>query len=219
MSIFNLKTTNEQLSSSNQGLTDYRYQELQSLQNSSGSDFSKGELVYRWQFSNSTWWIPNKSYMRVRLKFNILPAGKSKVIGLSMNAANNLFSNMQYKIADQTVSQITDNYAPTASLKTRMLKSGGWLNTYGQSTNMWGSQLKDNIETLQDEDDILTNSFLPNAGNLALASGTGDITYTQGTNTDDVKGTGTANTTFDTANINLEGRRVGWSPSNNCNDR
>lgn len=166
MSIFNLKTTNEQLTSSNQGLTDYRYQELQSLQNSSGRDFAKGELVYRWQFSNSTWWIPNKSYMRARIRLNILPAGESKKIGLSMNAGNCLFSNMQYKIADQTVSQINDNFSPTATLKTRMLKSGGWLNTYGQSTNMWGASVADNIEKLQDEDDKIGDQLLPSGGNI-----------------------------------------------------
>lgn len=164
-SIFDLKTSNTELSSSNQGLTNYRYQELQPLKNSTLNDFAGGEQTYRWTYGSNTWFIPNKSYMRIRAKLTITDPQNKKGIVPNMNMANCLFSSAQFKVADQMVSQLTDNYTQVSTLKSRMMNSGDWLNTYGTDTNMWNVHPEVRMSMLRKHNignnvnDLHTNGF------------------------------------------------------------
>ena len=124
-SIFDLKTKNTELSSANQGLANYRYQEVQALKSIAGDQFGNGEIVYRWTFGSNKYWIPNKSYFKVTCKLTDNAGNKIEVtdnLALSMNSVPQLFQSMQYKIADQMVSQITENLAQVDSIKNRMKK-------------------------------------------------------------------------------------------------
>ena len=151
-SIFDLKTRNDEFSSSNQGLTNYKYQEVQSLKSVSGTNFADGQLVYRWTYGAQKYWIPNKSYVKITCKLTfpdstvVSPPDTKRTqlktsddIAPVMNTAPNLFQSMQYKIADMMVSQVTENLAQVDTLKNRMSKSGHWLNTVGKSNNFWQS--------------------------------------------------------------------------------
>lgn len=145
-SIFELKTKNTDLSSANAGLTNYRFQEVQSLKNISGTSFPDGQITFRWTYGSNKYWIPNKTYMKVTVKLTNNAGAQIKnsdQIALSMNTVPQLFQSMQYKIADQMVSQITENLAQVDTLKNRMKKSGYWLNTIGQATNQWKSDFID----------------------------------------------------------------------------
>ena len=179
-SIFELKTRNDQLSSSNQGLTNYKYQEVQSLKSASGANFSDGQLVYRWTYGAQKYWIPNKSYVKIQCKLEnarIYNEPREKAMGggetvfeikrkqlyiddniaLSMNAAPQLFQSMQYKIADMMVSQVTENLAQVDTLKNRMNKSGHWLNTVGKSNNYWQACFQDRLREVANVNEINTN--------------------------------------------------------------
>ena len=145
-SIFDLKTKNSDLVSANQGLTNYKYNEIQSLKSVSGSNFSQGQITYRWTYGNQKYWIPNKSYLRVSCKLTRpvdentglqLPLNDENNIALAMNACPHLFQTAQFKIADMTVSAITQHLAQVDTLKQRQNQSRQWLETIGKATNNW----------------------------------------------------------------------------------
>lgn len=139
-SIFDLKTKNSELSSANQGLSNYKFQEIQSLRNIVGSKFPDGEIVFRWTYGSSKYWVPNKSYLKIRMALtnpdgSRLPLEKS--ITYAMNTIPLLFQASSYKISDITVCTITQNLAQIDSLKNRMYHSDSWLQSIGQSNNNW----------------------------------------------------------------------------------
>lgn len=144
-SIFDLKTKNSQLSSANQGLSNYKFQEVNSLRTVTGDNFPDGEIVFRWTYGSSKYWIPNKSYVKIKMKLTN-PSGsrlsQSKNICWAMNTVPGLFQSSSYKIADQTVCSITQNLPQIDSLKNRMNKSDGWLQSVGQSNNNWTHSFK-----------------------------------------------------------------------------
>lgn len=160
-SIFDLKTQNKDLSSANQGLSNYHYQEIQPLRSVLSNNFYNGEMVFRWTYGSNKFWIPNKSYFRIRLKLTdsagVLLTANSDIV-LAMNTAPCLFQTISYKISDQTVCAITENLAQIDSLKNRMNKSGNWLNTIGHSLNNWGAS----YECRENKSFTLGGSNIPN---------------------------------------------------------
>lgn len=148
-SIFDLKTKNSELSSANQGLSNYKYQEVQSLRSIVGNKFPDGEIVYRWTYGSSKYWLPNKSYLKIRISITN-PDGsrlpRNKNIAWGMNTAPLLFQSSSYKIADQTVCSITQNLPQIDSLKNRMYKSKSWLSSIGNSNNNWDHSYRNREE-------------------------------------------------------------------------
>ena len=139
-SIFDFKTSNKDLEGSNQGLSNYRYQEVQSLRSVTGTNFPDGEIVYRWGSGGNKYWIPAKSYLKVRLQLrdeNGLPIQQLDNLIYSMNTVPQMFQSMSFKIADQTVCALTQNLSQVDTMKNRMTKSAGWLNSIGHSRNYW----------------------------------------------------------------------------------
>ena len=150
-SIFDLKTQNKDLSSSNQGLSNYKYIEVQPLRSVVGNNFINGELIFRWTYGSNKFWIPNKSYIRIRLNLTgtaLALLRTTSNLALSMNTAPQMFQSMSYKISDQTVCSITENLTQIDTLKNRQSKSGAWLNTIGQSLNNWHASFEDREQKL-----------------------------------------------------------------------
>lgn len=145
-SIFDLKTQNKDLDSANQGLTNYKYQEIQSLRSVTGGNFQEGEIVYRWAYGANKYWIPEKSYFKIRLTISTVLGDhlvQDNNLTLSMNPAATLFQNISYKCADQTVCTITENLPQIDTLKNRMSKSGSWLNKTGQNLSWMIASFKE----------------------------------------------------------------------------
>lgn len=140
-SIFDLKTANKDLDSANQGLTNYKYQEIQSLRSVVGSKFPDGEIIYRWSYGANKYWIPNKSYFRIKYSLATVNGVLDQLanLTLAMNPASTIFQTSTYKIADQTVCSITENLPQIDTIKNRQNKSGSWLSKTGQALNWWGA--------------------------------------------------------------------------------
>ena len=150
-SIFDLKTKNSELSSANQGLSNYKFQGLQSLRAVSADKFADGEIVFRFTFGSSKFWLPNKSYLKMKLKLTDVDGtrlSQAKSIAWAMNTVPLLFQASSYKIADQTVCSITENLPQIDSLKNRMYKSDGWLQSVGQSNNNWSHSYRKRAENM-----------------------------------------------------------------------
>jgi len=147
-SIFDLKTKNSDLSSANQGLANYRYQEVQSLRNVQSNKFADGEIIYRWTYGSNKYWIPSKSYLKITVKLtddggDLLNAGDN--LCFAMNTAALLFQASSYKIADQTVCNNTQNFPQISCLRSRLTRSDAWLQGIGQSTNNWSHKFEERL--------------------------------------------------------------------------
>lgn len=145
-SIFDVPTSKEELSSTNQGMSEIFWREVQPLRNlidsNSISNFGNGIISIRWDLNSQTWWIPNKSYFRLRCKYtdkNGNPLQVSDDIAPSMGVAGNLFQKMQFKMANQTICSVDENMAECESYAIRQQKTGQWMRDLGTDLNMWES--------------------------------------------------------------------------------
>jgi len=153
-SIFQLKTKNSELISANQGLTNYHYQEVQAVKSVTGSQFPGAQISYKWNYGNDKYWIPNKSYMKITIKLtgpnnivggNIITTALTSLnkLAFSMNTCAGLFQACQFKMADMTVCQVTENLAEVDTLKQRQRQSRQWMKSIGATTNNWSPSWKE----------------------------------------------------------------------------
>jgi hypothetical protein len=142
-SIFDLKTSPDQLESSNNGVTKDSYEKITATRDVFRNNFSNGSINFKWTTAQSKWWIPNKTYIRMRVELSNLAGtssvGRSVDIAPCMNQMATLFQSAEFKINDTTVSKIGDFLAPIDTLDTRLNKSRGWIDSIGASTNFWAS--------------------------------------------------------------------------------
>lgn len=145
LSIFDLPTKKEDLASINQGMADLRFDEVQALRNVSddlaNKRFPGTKIVYRWDYANGKWWLPSRSYFRMRCKLTksdgVTPLSVTDGIAPNMGLADALIQQVSYTIADKTVEEISNNYSQIAALKTRLTKTGQWMRTTGNNLNFW----------------------------------------------------------------------------------
>ena len=144
--MFNLKTDQSQLSSANSGVTNLKYDQIVPTRDISGGQFSGGPIVFRFENSGEKWWLPSKSYIRMRCKLTkadgTTPLTVSDDIAPNFGLASNLFQSMDFQVANKVISRTTDYVAQVDALKKRLHKSKGWMDSIGASTNFWESDFK-----------------------------------------------------------------------------
>lgn len=201
MSIFNLKTSIKEVESYGSHSKYIKYEQYKASRVVKEDAFPNGDIVYDVRTYGDRWFIPNRSYLKIRcsltktdgtileLDDNVAPA---------MNLAPNLFKSMEFKINGRTVSSVNNHLAQVDTLCARLSKSDSWLSTVGKSSNFWspylGSRLNDvcaNGKTLN-ESAVLDSVLSPNLGFVngngtalqenafELNNTTGVITYHQG---------------------------------------
>ena len=144
MSLFDLKTSIDEIESSNHGILRKNMRQVTCLRDVSTS-FSTAIQNYRWELSGTKWWIPSKSYFRVRCsltKANGTPLELKDGIAPAMGLCGNLFQSIDFKMADQTVCRIDRNLAQIDVLKNRLSKSRSWNKSVGVSTNFYEQDFK-----------------------------------------------------------------------------
>ena len=68
--MFNLKVNQSELKSSNQGVSKMAYDQQAPTRDVTGSSFPNGAIHYKWSVGGSKHWVPNKSYIRARVKIS-----------------------------------------------------------------------------------------------------------------------------------------------------
>ena len=138
MSIFNLKTSPEELKSSNYGISDFKYVEYTPSRDVTGKSFANGRFVIPFELSSEQWWIPSRSYLRLRCELNDARDNQLSVsdsIGPNMNLAANLFQSMELHLNGKPVSRCSDHVAEVDTLEQRLHKSKAWMESIGASIN------------------------------------------------------------------------------------
>ena len=145
VSIFDLKTSVEELSSANEGTSRMDYEQHPPTRSVQGANFPNGAIHFRWQTSGQKWWLPSRSYLRLRCllgKADATPLELSDDIAPNMDLCASLFQNMEFRINDKTVSRVSDFVPQVDALETRLRKSSSHIDTVGNATNFWQDQFK-----------------------------------------------------------------------------
>jgi hypothetical protein len=197
-SYFNLPTHEETLATVDH--LDSAIRQVSSDRNISGSNFNNGSISYTWSGSaDDKWWIPSKSYLRLRCKLtkpNGDPLNRADGIALAQNAGALLFDNVEFMIGGKTVCQTTHLLPEVETLRNRMTKSQGWMEGCGGASGLWGSYAERLNLTSGDKPpakglNTLQWKVVGSAAGLTVGS---DMTWTKSTRKLTLVGLGTADT-------------------------
>ena len=138
--IFDLKQSASELPSLNQGTAKLIYEQHPPTRDVTGTNFPNGSIHIRWQVSGTRWWIPSRSYIRMRASIKSVAVANgaaiqptlSSDVAPNMELMANLFQSLEFRIADKTVARTSDYVAQVDALEKRITKSQSWLNSVGK---------------------------------------------------------------------------------------
>ena len=159
MSIFNLKTEIKDLDSSS-NCTDLKYSEYLPTKNSVDSAFYGSRFVIPFEMTSGEWWLPSRSYLRLRVDFhkkdnagNVIPLTVEDAIGPAYNFAASLFQSMEFQLNGETISKCSQYVAEVDCLENRLSKSKSWLESVGGSVNFLYSDVNKRINMVASNGD------------------------------------------------------------------
>jgi hypothetical protein len=145
-SIFELPSDLKQILGSTEQLARMTYEQVPATREISNTNFSNGAISFKFSMSGQKHWVPNKSYLRTRVKLTksngVNQLALSDNVAPNMNLSACLFQSAEFRMGDKTVSRISDNLAQVDALETRLNKSKSWLDGAGASTNFWQKDFK-----------------------------------------------------------------------------
>lgn len=147
-SIFDLKTSVNELSSANQEASRMQYEQQAPTRDVTQNNFSNGAIHFRFQTSGQKWWVPSKSYLRFRCQLTKADGTQltnADKIAPAMNIAPALFQSMEMRINGKSVSRVADFVPQIDSLDNRLNKSASHLDSIGNSTNFWQSSYSERL--------------------------------------------------------------------------
>lgn len=162
MSIFSLKQSPEELSSANDGVSDYKFLEVQPTRDVTGAAFANGLFRMEWENSPTQWWIPSRSYMRMRCQ---LAAGDGaqlstfRQVAPNINLAANLFQSMELQLNGKTISKCSDHVGEVDTLEQRLHKGKAWTDSVGASINWLQESIGDRINQVSSDGAENTNTL------------------------------------------------------------
>jgi hypothetical protein len=141
MSLFNLKTSESQLKSTNSGISKSSYDKISATRDISDETFDNSAINYKWSVSGNRWWVPSRSYLNIRVKIHQGDNSSIPTTGatLSPGAAACLFQGAELRLNGKTISHIPDNLPQIYAENLRTMKSKAWLDSVGASTNKWSN--------------------------------------------------------------------------------
>jgi hypothetical protein len=144
-----LKTQQNELTASNLGTNRLSYEQKPPSRDITNDNFPNGAIHIKWECNGTKWWMPSKSYLRVRCaltKPNGDPLYVDDNIAPNMGLCANLFQSAEFRINDKTITRISDFMPQIDSLETRLNKSKAWIDSIGNSTNLWQKETQERIE-------------------------------------------------------------------------
>lgn len=144
--VLDLPTSAAQLPELNKGISRFQYDQHAPTKDITGDAFARGQIHTRFEISGTKRWVPSKSYLRMRCSLTKTGGAtqleSSDDVAPNMGLMSNLFQSAEFRIADKTVSRISDYMPQVDALKTRTSKSRAWLESTGQAVNMWEADVK-----------------------------------------------------------------------------
>ena len=143
MSLFDLKTSEAELSPSNNGQAKMDWVQIPPDRDITDFNFHNGAIHIRWEVSGPQWWVPGRSYVRIRFSLKDHQANAAALTNASgivpnMLLASNLWQSMEFRINGKVISRCSGNVAQIEALDTRLHKSRGWMDSVGKTTAFTG---------------------------------------------------------------------------------
>lgn len=199
MALFNLPSSASELVSANQGTANAQYRQITSTRNVQTTAFHNGVIQFRFETGGNSWFVPDKSYFRIRFKYlqvreddgAFLPPLTSGDMAPSMGLASQLMQSVEVRLNGQTVERIGERLSLIDALKTRMGKSKAWLDSVGKNTNFWSESFESRKQDIsvdgysQCEDMMYTPSYETSPIMTSVQAGftpTASFQYTVNTN-------------------------------------
>ena len=173
-SIFDLKTSVEELSSTNEGTSRMEYDQHPPTRDVTSNNFANGAIHFRFQTSGQKWWIPSRSYIRTRIQLtraNGDPLVSADDIAPNMALMANLFQSAEMRINDKVVSRVSDFMPQVDALEQRLTKSKSWLDSVGDVTNFWNSSQSIRQQEVSSDGALIKNE----SPNIATETTVGDL--------------------------------------------
>ena len=144
--LFDLNTSTDQLSEVNKGINRNAYEQIAPTRDVTGTTaISNGAIHFRWNTSGMKWWVPNKSYMRMRVKLTNAVSAQlltSDDVAPTMAQFASMFQALEFRINDKVVSKISDFVPQIDILETRISKSKAWIDSVGASSNFLNPDIR-----------------------------------------------------------------------------
>lgn len=143
MSIYNLPTSDEQLSSWVEKTQHAGTQQHAAIANVVGEQFGNQDIRIPFLVAGNRWWLPSKSYVRLRCRVTngkgdgppAQPSQSVSAIAPTMGFCASLFQSAEFAIRGVTVSRLTDFVPQADQYWKRTQKSHQWMKTIGESTD------------------------------------------------------------------------------------
>jgi hypothetical protein len=175
-SIFDLKTSVDELDATNQGTSRMAYDQHPPTRDITNGAFSNGAIRYRFSTAGQKWWMPSRSYLRMRM--SITKNGTDALdiadgVAPTMGTCASLFQSAEMRINDKVVSRIGDFMPQIDALETRLSKSKSWLDSAGNSTNLWQTDFAERQSVVavdgKKSSNVSNESYFPFAAATTLA--------------------------------------------------
>ena len=194
-SIFQLKTSTDELESANGGISNLRYTQIAPTRDCTTTNFANGPIHFKFQESGSKWWVPSRSYLRMRLRLTD-GAGTTQLalsdgVAPGMNIVSNMLQATEFQINNTTVSRIPDFVSQVDALSNRLTKSKSWLDSVGQSTQWWKPSQEERMNEIASDGSLVDNNYSGTSSeSITTAQADLDNAYTAGTTVAYDAGTG-----------------------------
>lgn len=191
-----LVTSPSELSPMNQGMSNWRYEEIAPRPISYGSDaFFSSEIRFPYQNSGAVRSFESMSYFKFIIELGkgddlLTPLSEADQLAPTLNCCANLFQKAEWLAGGQTISQVHSHLPEISTLMDRMTLSKAQLDSSAASLFFMDKyfetrQAKVINSTLPDQNSVLRAAgkayqlanIDPTADTLAYATGTGTFTY------------------------------------------
>ena len=153
-SIFELPTDLKQVLGSTEQLAQMKYEQIPATREIASGAFSNGAISFKFSMSGQKHWVPNKSYLRTRVKLTKVGGVQLESkdgVAPTMDMTACLFQSAEFRMGDKTISRISDNLSQIDALDTRLDKSKSWLDGAGASSNFWQKDFQER------QNDVVSN--------------------------------------------------------------
>lgn len=165
--MFNLKTTQSQLSAGNNGMGDMHYVQYAPSRDVTGANFPNGAQHINWQCSGNKWWVPKRSYLRMRCRLTDGAGNqlqRTDHIAPAMGLIANLFQSIEFRVNNKTISRVSDYVSQVDMLSKRLNYSQGWISSAGEDLMMYNPDFrKRQSMVIDDGSDTPADTLLLNA--------------------------------------------------------
>lgn len=120
-------------------ISKWSYQRVESSSGFNSANPAGTSHLFRVQPSGLRWWVPSRSYFRVRCEIKNAANAAPADAGPAMGFCANFINTMEVRIGGTVVSQINTNMAQIDAMNVRTTKSGTWLNNVGNELNGWAA--------------------------------------------------------------------------------